>query len=142
MPIVKIQHFNLGEANSITLKAGQKVMLIQTPKGVYLKMAEKILKIKLPPALLSSLTASSKNLQQPTLQKEIAETSTSQKNLSNPCPPSSPGLHELVSLISSDEDERKSNTNSTERKKRSAANDELTMSSAIPIAGTSINEKN
>ena len=104
-------------------------------------MAEKILKIKLPPALLSSLTASSKNLQQPTSQKNIAESSTSPQNLSNPCPPSSSGLHELVSLISSDEDERKSNTNSEERKKRSTPNDKLTMSSAIQIAGTSMNEK-
>ena len=34
-----------GNEDTIALKAGQKVMLIQTPKGVYLRMGEKIIKI-------------------------------------------------------------------------------------------------
>ena len=51
------------DTGTIALKAGEKVMLIQTPKGIYLRMGEKIIKIKLPSALLSSLT-SSKDLEQ------------------------------------------------------------------------------
>merc|ERR1711997_536031 len=35
-----------GNEDTIALKAGQKVMLIQTPKGVYLRMGEKITQIK------------------------------------------------------------------------------------------------
>ena len=41
----------------IGLKAGQKVMLIQTPKGIYLRLNEQIIKIKLPAALLSQFRA-------------------------------------------------------------------------------------
>ena len=50
-------------------------MLIQTPKGVYLRMGEKIVKIKLPPELLSSLT-SSVNLEKIIPQMAIAENPT------------------------------------------------------------------
>merc|ERR1719166_569354 len=41
----------------IGLKAGQKVMLIQTPKGIYLRLNEQIIKIKLPQSLLSQFLA-------------------------------------------------------------------------------------
>ena len=65
----------LGTTNTIPLKAGQKVMLIQTPKGIYLRMGEKIIKIKLPLALLSSLT-SSVDLEKIIPQMAIAENPT------------------------------------------------------------------
>ena len=38
-------------------------MLIQTPKGIYLRMGEKIIKIKLPASLLSSLESPSNDLE-------------------------------------------------------------------------------
>jgi len=41
----------------IGLRAGQKVMLIQTPKGIYLRLNEQIIKIKLPQSLLSQFMA-------------------------------------------------------------------------------------
>merc|ERR1711874_497921 len=53
-----------GNEDTIALKAGQKVMLIQTPKGVYLRMGEKIIKIKVPSSLLPCLTSSPDILQQ------------------------------------------------------------------------------
>ena len=53
-----------GNEDTIALKAGQKVMLIQTPKGVYLRMGEKIIKIKVPSSLLPCLTSSQDILQQ------------------------------------------------------------------------------
>ena len=63
------QHHNMiclssGNEDTIALKAGQKVMLIQTPKGVYLRMGEKIIKIKVPSSLLPCLTSSPDILQQ------------------------------------------------------------------------------
>ena len=54
---------HLGNGNTIPLKAGDKVMLIQTPKGIYLRMGEKIVKIKLPASLLSSLVSPSNDLE-------------------------------------------------------------------------------
>ena len=54
---------HLGIGNTIPLKAGDKVMLIQTPKGIYLRMGEKIIKIKLPASLLSSLVSPSNDLE-------------------------------------------------------------------------------
>merc|ERR1712029_225188 len=36
----------------IALKAGQRVMLIKTPKGVYLRLKDQIVKIKLPNGLM------------------------------------------------------------------------------------------
>ena len=38
-------------------------MLIQTPKGIYIRMGEKIIKIKLPASLLSSLESPSNDLE-------------------------------------------------------------------------------
>ena len=50
-------------------------MLIQTPKGIYLRMGEKIIKIKLPLALLSSLTSSA-DLEKIIPQMAVAENHT------------------------------------------------------------------
>ncbi len=38
----------------IALQKGQRVMVIRTPKGIYLRMNDKIIKIKLPPGLLGN----------------------------------------------------------------------------------------
>lgn len=40
----------------IALRRGQKAMVIRTPKGVYLRMGEKIIKIRLPDAVIAGLT--------------------------------------------------------------------------------------
>ena len=68
IPILNQYHnmmcLSSGNEDTIALKAGQKVMLIQTPKGVYLRMGEKIIKIKVPSSLLPCLTSSQDILQQ------------------------------------------------------------------------------
>merc|ERR1711994_398170 len=114
-------------SNTIPLKAGQKVMLIQTPKGIYLRMGEKIIKIKLPLSLLSSLTSSS-DLEQIIPQMAIAENPTinednqARQGIQNtngkPHKKSgtTAGAHELVNLLSSDEDESKKHAESTGKK--------------------------
>merc|ERR1711997_240433 len=114
-------------SNTIPLKAGQKVMLIQTPKGVYLRMGEKIIKIKLPLSVLSSLTSSS-DLEQIIPQMAIAENTTinegnqGRQNSQNTNGKShhksgtTSGSHELVNLLSSDEDESKKHAESTGKK--------------------------
>lgn len=42
------------DAPPISLKAGQNVMVIKTPKGIYLRMNDKIIKIKQPGRLLGA----------------------------------------------------------------------------------------
>lgn len=46
---------NNGDPPMIQLKKGQQVMFIRTPKGMYLRLGEKIIKIKLSPGMLSHL---------------------------------------------------------------------------------------
>ena len=46
---------NNGDPPMIMLKKGQQVMFIRTPKGMYLKLDERIIKIKLSPGMLSHL---------------------------------------------------------------------------------------
>ncbi len=43
------------EQAPIALSKGQRVMVIRTPKGIYLRMGEKIIKIKLPQGLLGDM---------------------------------------------------------------------------------------
>jgi hypothetical protein len=50
---------NTGDPPYILLKKGQQVMFIRTPKGVYLRMGDKIIKIKLSPSQMGSLRAAS-----------------------------------------------------------------------------------
>ena len=50
---------NTGDPPHILLKKGQQVMFIRTPKGVYLRMGDKIIKIKLSPSQMGSLRAAS-----------------------------------------------------------------------------------
>merc|ERR1711978_657247 len=85
-----------GSGSTIPLKAGDKVMLIQTPKGIYIRMGEKIIKIKLPSSLLSSLVSPSNDLE------DIIPQMTGSKPSSSPTSKS----QELVNLLSSDEDEK------------------------------------
>lgn len=54
----------------IGLKQGQRVMVIRTPKGIYLRMEEKIIKIKLPQGLLGA------TVPQKTVDKEPTEVVT------------------------------------------------------------------
>ena len=51
---------NTGDPPTITLKKGQQVMIIRTPKGMYLRVGEKIIKIKLSAAMLANLKSSAK----------------------------------------------------------------------------------
>jgi hypothetical protein len=46
---------NNGDPPMIMLKKGQQVMFIRTPKGMYLRLGEKIIKIKLSPGMLNHL---------------------------------------------------------------------------------------
>jgi hypothetical protein len=50
---------NTGDPPHILLKKGQQVMFIRTPKGVYLRMGDKIIKIRLSPSQMGSLRAAS-----------------------------------------------------------------------------------
>lgn len=45
---------NNGDPSMILLKKGQQVMFIRTPKGMYLRMGEKIIKIKLSASMMSN----------------------------------------------------------------------------------------
>merc|ERR1711978_98051 len=103
-----------GNGSTIPLKAGDKVMLIQTPKGIYLRMGEKIIKIKLPSSLLSSLLSPSNDLEDiiPQMAVKGQSKSMEQKENTTPMTESKPSSsptsksQELVNLLSSDEDEK------------------------------------
>jgi len=108
-----------GIGNTIPLKAGDKVMLIQTPKGIYLRMGEKIIKIKLPASLLSSLVSPSNDLEDIIPQMAIKGQSITMDHESNANPtnesrtensnrklPTSKS-NELVNLLSSDDEKTK-----------------------------------
>jgi len=114
-----------GNEDTIALKAGQKVMLIQTPKGVYLRMGEKIIKIKVPSSLLPCLTSSQDILQQfmPNSNKTYEQkahveesnhistesSKMSTNNFSNKIPQissSASNSQELVHIPSSDEEDK------------------------------------
>jgi len=107
-----------GSGSTIPLKAGDKVMLIQTPKGIYLRMGEKIIKIKLPASLLSSLESPSNDLEDLIPQMAVNKPSTNREQKENDNPTKEPKSlerdgrttasksHELVNLLSSDDDEK------------------------------------
>ena len=68
----------------IALKAGQKIMLIQTPKGIYLRLNEQIIKIKLPQSLVSLFTQNGqKNGDQVAAIFQLAQKSTTEANKSS-----------------------------------------------------------
>ena len=50
---------NNGDPPTITLHKGQQVMVIRTPKGMYLRIGEKIIKIKLSAAMMAQLKSAS-----------------------------------------------------------------------------------
>ena len=50
---------NNGDPPTITLQKGQQVMVIRTPKGMYLRIGEKIIKIKLSAAMMANLKSAS-----------------------------------------------------------------------------------
>merc|ERR1711994_577868 len=75
-----------GNGSTIPLKAGDKVMLIQTPKGIYLRMGEKIIKIKLPASLLSSLESPSNDLEDLIPQMAVNKTSKNREQKENDNP--------------------------------------------------------
>ena len=50
---------NAPGAAPILLKAGMRVMFIQTAKGIYLKLGEKIIKINMPEGGLKALSRAS-----------------------------------------------------------------------------------
>uniref|UniRef100_A0A0K2TD83 Helicase ARIP4like [Pundamilia nyererei] n=1 Tax=Lepeophtheirus salmonis TaxID=72036 RepID=A0A0K2TD83_LEPSM len=46
---------NIPDSPLIALKRGQKVMIIRTSKGIYIRMGDQVIKIKLPPELLKEI---------------------------------------------------------------------------------------
>eukprot|EP00096_Caligus_rogercresseyi_P013703 TRINITY_DN6311_c0_g1_i1.p1 TRINITY_DN6311_c0_g1~~TRINITY_DN6311_c0_g1_i1.p1 ORF type:complete len:235 (+),score=87.92 TRINITY_DN6311_c0_g1_i1:92-706(+) len=69
---------NIPESPVIPLKKGQRVMIIRTAKGIYIRLGDQIIKIKLPPEMLKELSRPS-----PEKEEEVVTLSDSEGDNAN-----------------------------------------------------------